>query len=290
MAVAVNPELRLVLAHVRSHVADEERVHGRAREPRGNAVERRQVMRDDDVIRFDVGGQDLLEGGVLLVHPRLEVLDQREVVHEALVRLRRRVGAKPHRAGDETLTGDHDGVVLGYHDLGQLLRQLRQVARHLAGRRLVVLVVPGHVQDVAILPRERLEHALEVLVVAGHRDVARQHENVDAGRIQLANELGTAVGVHLEVEVGHDLELHDSPPRSVVAHPAPRTRPRSFANAATPSTKSPLSASSMPSRRPRTAPAATAGAIFIAVQINHPATDSFLTATNQWVVWCLTRR
>ena len=32
--------------------------------------------------------------------------------------------------------------------------------------------------------------------------------------------------------------------------------------------------------------AATAGAIFIAVQINHPATDSFLTATNQWVVRC----
>ena len=32
--------------------------------------------------------------------------------------------------------------------------------------------------------------------------------------------------------------------------------------------------------------AAAAGAIFIAVQINHPATDSFLTATNQWVVRC----
>jgi hypothetical protein len=39
---------------------------------------------------------------------------------------------------------------------------------------------------------------------------ASQYENVDAARIQLANELGTAVGVHLEVEVRHDLELHDS--------------------------------------------------------------------------------
>jgi hypothetical protein len=32
--------------------------------------------------------------------------------------------------------------------------------------------------------------------------------------------------------------------------------------------------------------AAAAGAIFIAVQINHPSTDSFLTDTNQWVVRC----
>jgi len=32
--------------------------------------------------------------------------------------------------------------------------------------------------------------------------------------------------------------------------------------------------------------AAAAGAIFIAVQINHPPTDSFLTDTNQWVVRC----
>ncbi|HEY3527718.1 MAG TPA: hypothetical protein VGK78_01100 [Nocardioides sp.] len=30
--------------------------------------------------------------------------------------------------------------------------------------------------------------------------------------------------------------------------------------------------------------AATAGAIFIAVQINHPPTDSYLTQTNQWVI------
>ncbi len=109
-------------------------------------------------------------------------------MHEALVWLRRRVRAKPHRAGDETLSRDHDGVVLGYHHSGQLFRQLRQVARHLVG-----------------LLRQRLEHAREVLVVAGHRDVARQHENVDARPIQLTNELGTAIGVHLEMEVGHDL-------------------------------------------------------------------------------------
>jgi hypothetical protein len=32
--------------------------------------------------------------------------------------------------------------------------------------------------------------------------------------------------------------------------------------------------------------AATAGAIFIAVQINHPATDAYLTETNQWVMRC----
>ena len=32
--------------------------------------------------------------------------------------------------------------------------------------------------------------------------------------------------------------------------------------------------------------AAVAGAIFIAVQINHPPTDSFLTDTNEWVVRC----
>ncbi len=30
--------------------------------------------------------------------------------------------------------------------------------------------------------------------------------------------------------------------------------------------------------------ASTAGAIFIAVQINHPPTDSFLTDTNEWVI------
>ena len=34
-----------------------------------------QVMRNDDVIRLEVGGQHLLEGGVLLVHPRLEVVN-----------------------------------------------------------------------------------------------------------------------------------------------------------------------------------------------------------------------
>src|SRR4051812_20732334 len=32
--------------------------------------------------------------------------------------------------------------------------------------------------------------------------------------------------------------------------------------------------------------AAAAGAIFIAVQINHPPFDSFLTDTNEWVVRC----
>jgi hypothetical protein len=32
--------------------------------------------------------------------------------------------------------------------------------------------------------------------------------------------------------------------------------------------------------------AAAAGAIFIAVQINHPPTDSFLTDTNEWVLRC----
>src|SRR3954454_15818369 len=36
----------------------------------------------------------------------------------------------------------------------------------------------------------------------------------------------------------------------LVAHPASRTRPRSFANAAAPSTRSPLSASSMAAPRP----------------------------------------
>jgi hypothetical protein len=28
------------------------------------------------------------------------------------------------------------------------------------------------------------------------------------GGVQLANQLGAAVGVHLEMEVGHDLDLH----------------------------------------------------------------------------------
>jgi hypothetical protein len=28
--------------------------------------------------------------------------------------------------------------------------------------------------------------------------------------VSFANELGTAIGVYLEMEVGHDLELHDS--------------------------------------------------------------------------------
>ncbi len=32
--------------------------------------------------------------------------------------------------------------------------------------------------------------------------------------------------------------------------------------------------------------AATAGAIFIAVQINHPAFDTFVTDTNEWVIRC----
>ncbi|MDO9397307.1 MAG: hypothetical protein Q7T71_12225 [Herbiconiux sp.] len=32
------------------------------------------------------------------------------------------------------------------------------------------------------------------------------------------------------------------------------------------------------------AAAAAAGAIFIAVQVNHPATDTFTTETTQWVV------
>lgn len=35
--------------------------------------------------------------------------------------------------------------------------------------------------------------------------------------------------------------------------------------------------------------ATTAGAIFIAVQINHPPMDSFLTATNDWVVRCIAK-
>ena len=71
-------------------------------------------------------------------------------------------------------------------------------------------MVPRHVKDVAVLPRERLEHALEIRVVAGHRDVAGQDKDIDARRIQLANQLGTAVGVHLKMEVRHDLKLHDS--------------------------------------------------------------------------------
>jgi hypothetical protein len=49
----------LVLAHLRGHVAGDERVHSRAGEAGRNAVERRQVMRDDDVVRFDV--DDLLQ-------------------------------------------------------------------------------------------------------------------------------------------------------------------------------------------------------------------------------------
>ena len=64
--------------------------------------------------------------------------------------------------------------------------------------------------------------------MAGHRDVASQHENVDAGRIQLANELGTAIGVHLEVEVRHDLELHDSMTRSAVGLPCVANSPAQF--------------------------------------------------------------
>src|SRR5436190_22249577 len=32
--------------------------------------------------------------------------------------------------------------------------------------------------------------------------------------------------------------------------------------------------------------AAVAGAIFITVQINHPATNAFLTDTNEWVIRC----
>ena len=35
--------------------------------------------------------------------------------------------------------------------------------------------------------------------------------------------------------------------------------------------------------------AAVAGAIFIAVQINHPGMDSFLTDTNDWVVRCIAK-
>ncbi len=35
--------------------------------------------------------------------------------------------------------------------------------------------------------------------------------------------------------------------------------------------------------------AATAGAIFIAVQINHPGADAFLTDTNEWVVRCIAK-
>jgi hypothetical protein len=62
-------------------------------------------------------------------------------------------------------------------------------------------VVPRHVQDVAILLRERLEHPLQVRV-------AGEHQNVDAGGVQLANEPRPAVGVHLEMEVRKDLELH----------------------------------------------------------------------------------
>jgi hypothetical protein len=69
-------------------------------------------------------------------------------------------------------------------------------------------VVPRHVQDVAILLRERLEHPLQVRVAAGHGDVAGEHQNVDAGGVQLANEPRPAVGVHLEMEVRKDLELH----------------------------------------------------------------------------------
>jgi hypothetical protein len=41
--------------------------------------------------------------------------------------------------------------------------------------------------------------------VASHRDVASQDENVHAGRVQLANQLGATVSVHLDMEVGHDL-------------------------------------------------------------------------------------
>jgi hypothetical protein len=35
--------------------------------------------------------------------------------------------------------------------------------------------------------------------------------------------------------------------------------------------------------------AAAAGAIFIAVQINHPGMDAFVTETNQWVVRCIAK-
>jgi hypothetical protein len=46
--------------------------------------------------------------------------------------------------------------------------------------------------------------------MAGHGDVAGEHQDLDAGRIQLPDEPDTAVGMHLEVEVRHDLELDDS--------------------------------------------------------------------------------
>ena len=40
--------------------------------------------------------------------------------------------------------------------------------------------------------------------------VAGEHQDIDACRIEFPDEAGTAVGVHLEVEIRHDLELHDS--------------------------------------------------------------------------------
>src|SRR3954447_3842465 len=51
--------------------------------------------------------------------------------------------------------------------------------------------------------------------MVGHRDVAGQHQNIDAGRIQLADESGATVGVHLEMEVRRDLELQFGEPRLV---------------------------------------------------------------------------
>ncbi len=42
----------------------------------------------------------------------------------------------------------------------------------------------------------------------GHGDVAGKHEGIDPDRVQMADEFRAAVRVHLQVEVGHDLQLH----------------------------------------------------------------------------------
>ena len=89
------------------------------------------MVRQNNVGRLQPARDDLLERGILLVHPGLEVLDEGEIMHDALAVLRRWIGTEPHRAGDESLTRDHDGVGLGNHDLRKRLRELRQVARDL---------------------------------------------------------------------------------------------------------------------------------------------------------------
>jgi hypothetical protein len=126
---------------------------GRAREARRNTVECRQVMRDDDVIRFEVGCQHLLEGGVLLVHPRLDVLNERKVdfpvvktIDDSDFKFQRSIDAKPSaaraRLSKRFLLELRPRCV---DDLGQAVATAVAAARRRAQRDLGV-VGAGHVR------------------------------------------------------------------------------------------------------------------------------------------------